>query len=1131
MFPAHRIPLCLMALLSSASVLAAQGDASEGVHRGPRFFYVASASATPVRVDLKRTPVLARRVDVALRQVTIEDALKAITAQAGLKLMYSPSILPLHRRVSLDARDITVAGAIGEVLFDLEVDVVFSPNGQAMLVPRTEITAAVRGAAVVSGRVTDSLTGAPVRQAQIAVESTALRTTSDDDGRYSLAGVPSGAQRINIRRLGFEPVSLQVTVPETGTLALDVRLGRASTRLAEIVTTVTGDQRRLEIGNALARIDADAVSASARVRTLPELVAGRAAGVLVYFPNGVAGEAPRIRVRGTNSLTVKNDPLVIIDGVRVDHNPAVFSTYSSSATFLVTPQSGRLSDLSPDEIENVEIVKGPSAATLYGTDAANGVVVVTTKRGQPGRAQWTSTADVGTVQPRGNWQPNFFSWGHSPSGTVRQCTIVDLATNACVVDSLTSFSPLENSRTSPFGAGHVQKYGLQVSGGSPQIRYFLSGEYNSELGVLRLNDREQRYLQILRGVSSIPDEQVHPNLVRRTNLRANVSNQVGRTADVAISAGLVRSDNRIPRDGLVLDGAAFGAGTSDTLQQWFGSRRPGNALAQVNTENVTRTTTSATTNWRPLAWLTARATLGLDYATSQYNSLIKRGDTPLNPNGAFVQQSIVGSLASGDVSVTAERALTAELSSRTSVGGQLNRNRYVTTTVSASSLAPGASTAAGAATISGETVRNETAVAGSYLEEVLGFRDRLFVTGALRFDGASTFGRNFATAAYPKAALSWMVLMPRERTLAGQSSLRLRSAYGSSGVQPGPLATVSRSVLFTGLVGGIATNAAAPLAIGNPDLKPERQTEIEAGFDADARAGRIHLELTAYNRESSDALINQPLPFSFGLGTGASKQVNIGKVRNRGLEGLLGIRAIESARVSWDIQLNGNANQNRLVKLAPNLPVLGSGISRNKPGFPINGLWDRPILGFADANSDGIIAASEVTLGDSAVFLGPVAPTRSLMALSTLNLFQNRLSLNVLLDHRSGFARWDGMNGSRCDVFLGSCRDINDPNTPLDRQAAAAALNSAAFVQSGYVHDGSFTSLRELSVSVTTPAMARLVNARTATVALVARNLHVWTGYPGVDAESTNAPGADFFSDNPTVPPSRYLVLRARLTF
>ncbi|MGH7720723.1 MAG: TonB-dependent receptor plug domain-containing protein, partial [Gemmatimonadaceae bacterium] len=569
-----RVSLVVTAVSSANRAVSAQTPGSQMLppsllpgqlaERGPRFLL--DRGSTLVPLDVARTPVLKRLLSLDLAGVSTREALKSIARQAGFELLFSDQIVPHARRVQLRASGISVAAALTDVLLEAGVDIVFTRSGSAALVRRPPAQA-MPAAGTITGRVTDATTGLGVPGAQLLVAETELSRVSDDDGRYTIPGVPAGVRRLSVRRLGYQAEAREVTVSDGESITADFTLAPAATRLTEVVTTVTGDQRRLELGNALARVQADSIAANAQVRNLPELISGRAPGVLVFFPNGLVGQAPRIRIRGTNSLTVRNDPLVIVDGARVDNSPAVFSTYSLQSIFAVTPQSGRLSDLNPDEIESIEIVKGPSAATLYGTDAANGVVVVTTKRGRPGPTRWTIQSDFGIVQPRGNWAPNYYSWGRTTTGTPVQCTIVALAARTCTVDSLTRFNPLKDAPNAPFANGNLQKLGIQASGGSTRLGYFVGGEYNRELGVLQLSAHEETFLKQSRGVSSIPDEQLHPNFAERLNLRGNVNAQLGGTADLSVNAGLVRNSTRIPRDGLVLDGAVFGRGTADTLEQ------------------------------------------------------------------------------------------------------------------------------------------------------------------------------------------------------------------------------------------------------------------------------------------------------------------------------------------------------------------------------------------------------------------------------------------------------------------------------------------------------------------------------------------------------------------------------------
>jgi hypothetical protein len=361
-------------------------------------------------------------------------------------------------------------------------------------------------------------------------------------------------------------------------------------------------------------------------------------------------------------------------------------------------------------------------------------------------------------------------------------------------------------------------------------------------------------------------------------------------------------------------------------------------------------------------------------------------------------------------------------------------------------------------------------------------------------------------------------------------SLRLRATYGQSGVQPSPVASLPRDSLFTALVGGVNTNGAALSAIGNPDLKPERQTEIEAGVDADLASERIHAELTYYRRQSQGALINQPIAPSFGIVGPLSRQINVGKVLNRGLEGLISARVLDRRDLSWELGLNGFINVNRLVTLAPVVPSIGT-IIRQAPGYPLNSLFDRQILGYKDANGNGILEATEVTLAPTPTYVGPIAPPREITGTTALGLLGNRVRVSVLVDYRGGNKRFNNIEGNRCSTSFANCRAINDPSAPLDQQAAAVARNNPGVIWTGYLEDGSFARLRETSLSFSDPRLGRLFGARGGSLVFAARNLATWTRYSGLDPESTNGPGADAFADNPTAPPARIFTLRLSLDY
>jgi hypothetical protein len=411
---------------------------------------------------------------------------------------------------------------------------------------------------------------------------------------------------------------------------------------------------------------------------------------------------------------------------------------------------------------------------------------------------------------------------------------------------------------------------------------------------------------------------------------------------------------------------------------------------------------------------------------------------------------------------------------------------------------------------------------------MIGIDDRLFLTAALRADGGSAFGRDFQTAIYPKASVSWIVAEQRTGWLNGA---RLRAAYGASGVQPGSTAALPLVTVAPAFVDGVAASGARLGTIGNPDLKPERQTEIETGADLELIHGRLRVEATYYDRLSRDALINRPLSSEFGI---AARQENIGSVRNRGVEGMLSATAVDNPSVTWNVSLNGSVNHNRLERIGAGISFIGPNpLARSREGFPLVSAFAMPILGFADANHNGIIEETEVTVGDSLVYLGPTLPPRQLTAASALTLLHGRLRLSTQFDYRGGHKISNFSEANRCSLFIGDCRAVNDPSAPLDAQANAVALNSNLLGHTlfGYVEDASFTRWRELSLTYTLPArVAHGLRAQSANVTLTGRNLHLFTRYSGIDPETNDTVGlVEGYGGNPAPPPSRYWLLRVNL--
>jgi TonB-linked SusC/RagA family outer membrane protein len=992
----------------------------------------------------------------------------------------------------------------------------------------------------VRGRVTDRDGTTPITAAEVTVAGTQLRVLTDDDGRYVITSVPAGRRTINVSRIGYGAISQQVEVTDGGEAVSDFTLSPLAVQLSEVVVTATGAQRKISIGNTIGSVAVDSVVSVAPITNVTDMLQGRVPGVLTFSNSGVTGSAPRIRIRGFNSLSQPNAPLMIIDGVRIENSTGGGGRLGLATSYGWT--AGSVSELNPEEIETIDIVKGPSAATLYGTDAANGVILITTKKGRSGRTDFRMYAEGGVITQPSRWNNTYYAFGHTPTGGQTRCANLLRAAGGCALDSLSVWNPMLDSPASPVGTGNRRQLGLQASGGVQQFRYFVSGEVEKETGYLKLSDSEIDRISAERGGAEIPSEQVRPNYLDRVSLRGNVSTSLGSKADLNISTGVAFQSSQVPASA-VFSNAAWGQGYDDTFEGWQNGTRPGESFAVRAKENLTRVTSGITGNWNPASWLTTRGTVGIDFSSSFSDNLQRRGEggTPASPSlGRRLEVRTQTTLYTVDLGSSASFDLSSGITSRTSVGAQYNRRDLGAVAASGTNLPPGSSTLAGAATLTNSESTVQSVVAGAYGEQMFGFNDRLFLTAALRADGASSFGENFKTAFYPKASLSWVLsnegFFPDNSFI---SSLRYRLAYGSSGVQPAAVAALPQIQFVTVYVNGTTATGAQLQALGNANLKPERVNEVETGFDMEFLDGRVKLETTGYYRKSSDALVQRSMPRSVGI-TGTGQLDNVGSVRNIGFEADLKAEVFTWHGLAFDIDANGSVNKNKLLKLDSSLRPPEDRFIKFVEGYPLFGQWDRPVLSYDDANGDGILTPDEVVVGDSIIFLGNTNPTRLLNVTPSLTMFDGRLRLSSLFVYRGGWIQTNFSELNKCNI--GGCRARNDPDAPLREQAAYVAFTKPGLTYAGYEEDGTYTRWAEAAISLTLPE--RYLNGlgmgvKSMAITLSARNLHVWTKYSGLDPEVAQNPDLsgnfgtlwDLGYDNPVSPQSRYWILRMTLGF
>ncbi|HJU68221.1 MAG TPA: SusC/RagA family TonB-linked outer membrane protein [Gemmatimonadaceae bacterium] len=969
----------------------------------------------------------------------------------------------------------------------------------------------------IAGRVIDRDTQQPIPNAQVVIVGTQIGSLTDDRGEYRLTRVTPGSRQVRALRLGYQSATQTVTVAAGGTATADFTLGTAVVNLDQVVITATGETQRKRESGAITSTIAIEELELAPITNFSQVLAGRAPGVTVQLTSGTLGAGAKVRIRGTNSISLANDPLLIIDGVRVNNTVA-----SGIAVGGMLPS--RLDDLNPDEIENIEVIKGPAAAALYGTAAANGVIQVTTKRGRPGKARFTLFAEAGTLEEVSDFPYNYRQIGDlvtpRPDGTTRttNCNIANRTSGLCTIrqDSLARYSPLL-SDASPFITGWRQDYGLNVTGGGEAVTYFVSGDFERQQGVFDANS------------------------TRKYGLRANVFGRVRDDLELTANAGYVSNRVRLPQNdnnalGLLGGGLLGSAFDNPTTRGYFAITADQSQQFRTR-QDVERFTGSMSSNWRPLTWLSAAGSAGLDVVNRFDHDLLPAGKiASFGLEGGFRQSERYQDFTyTGNLSFTGAFDIRPTIRSSTTVGGQYVREVLRSTEAFGQNLLPGVGSLEGVTSLFAVDEDNtENVTIGTYIQQQVSWRDRLFVTLALRGDDNSAFGQDFGYVNYPAASLSWVIgeesFFPQTEIL---SALRVRAAYGESGQRPAFrdaakfFSPVSVSVGDVDTPGVTIGSEVTGFGAGNALLKPEKSKEYEFGFDAGLLGDRLALELTRYHKTTYDALIARDLPGS--LGATPFRLENIGRVRNEGFELLLKARVFEIPEARFDLTLNGTTANSKILELGEGIePIpVNSDFQIHKEGLSPGEYYQAPYT-FSDANRDGLISASEVVVADEPVGLGTPFPKRLLSVTPDLTLFKY-VRVSGLLEYRGGHKLLNLTERFRCN-FTQTCRGLQDATAPLEEQARAMA--TLLGTEAGFVEDADFVKLRELSVTLNAPSQwAGRMGVASVSLTLAGRNLKTWTDYTGYDPEANeNAANTNFSTDEfNTLPQVRYFTARVNI--
>lgn len=759
----------------------------------------------------------------------------------------------------------------------------------------------------VRGRITSASSGAPVAAAQVFVAGSKAGTLSSADGNYTITGAPLGDQTVRVRALGYKPTEHAVVIAAAGARA-DFALVAAAVALNEIVVTGTaGAARMREVGNSIGSVKPDANSP---VPTdVSAMLSGQLAGVSVTGGSGNAGAGSAIRLRGMTSVALTNQPLIYIDGVRLrsDEYPKNVSSQGGQNLRSSNVNASPLNDINPDDIERIEVVKGAAAATLYGTDAAAGVIQIFTKRGAAGAAKWQAQLTSG--------------FNH----------LQQFGTNAAPYLFMDPW--LRDGRRN--GAA------VQVSGGTANnTRYFLSLAGDNNDNVMPLDNERKYNFRVNFDFTPLKNLAMSWNSSYANDLVSNTP--AGNNA-----AGLTLNAFRRDRN-------YFGDSSVAAISQ---------VLSYQLNSYIDRLILGTTTTWTPFVAFSSRLTIGLDRAAVENRNLRPYGfvSAPLGIISDVRWQNLTLSL---DWANNFEHTFKGDLRSTTSFGTQ-----YVSSNVSSAEAYGESFPGPGVPTVSSASIKNafesrQTIITGgAFVQELLGWKDRYFLTLGLRIDGNSAFGKNFGVQKYPKASASW-VASDEKFWKWPSSTLKMRAAYGEAGRAPGAFDAVQT----WSPVGWGGQPAFRPLNVGNPNLGPERTKETEIGFDFTGFDGRSAVTFTLFDATTSDALF--PVRLIPSQGFGGSQLMNVGQMAKNGVELTISGTPIDRRNFTVNASLSLTTNHTKVLSLggAPSFSV-------GNFGWVIEGQQVPMLRGKKIANAD-VLGAQPDTVPN--FLFGPSQPTKIL---------------------------------------------------------------------------------------------------------------------------------------------------------
>lgn len=1056
--------------------------------------------------------------------IPIREIIYSIAREANMSVVFDDQDTLLKKvfsqRLTLDLDRLTVTAGLKRVMEGTGYAAIVSEGGRGVIVRkiRSEDKGAVQTEkkGTVSGKVIDSVTKNPISGARVSVEGIDKSLVTAKDGSFVLSDIPVGTHKVLVRVVGYKVATASVEVVEGGRSNITIVLSASSTMLSEVITTATGTQKRMEVGNDIVVLNVDSIMRSAPISTVTDILEARVSGLTVQRTSGASGDPSRIRIRGVSSITRDNEPIIIVDGIRINASEelnVVERQGNRSKTYAV---QSMLDQIDPNSIESIEIQKGASASALYGSDAANGVIVINTKKGHGGPAVWSATATLGTNFLPGTYPDKYFIFGRNPDGWTRNldrpCTTFFNCRQRGIsqIDSAVKFQSFNNSRYSPFNRGGESGISTSVSGGSQAVSYSITASTSNTSGYMKLPEFEQERARLLYG-KKLPNWVTGPSDSYKTwQLTSSLSAVSSPTLLTSLQSSISSSDQ--------FKGTVFGSLGSNNSYFDTSAISLENIAEVVYSKFNSRSRTirvSGSVDWTKFNWIPLSFTGGLDAYT--------RGSNDIKPlELAVLDEGVAGFIGKASwLRATSQDGTTQSLSVRLGglgsvmpIGGGRNvrwqggMNLVRTTSGSWSGFAdslPEGVTIPSRLDQAGRRVASNRTI-GWFIEPRIDLKSKFFIAPGIRIDASGVSGLNGGMMRFPKMNFSYIV--SEEDYFPFKSHIdifRIRIAGGYAGRVP-RAGEAMRLFKIEDSAGINAPDLMGTLAIrnlGNTQLRPETTGEVELGFDSELWSNRLSVNFTYSHAVTNDAIVNTILaPSVFGDGT--SIPINIGKMKKQNIELYSIAQIIDNRTFGWNVNVGMSTNSNTLVRLSKGAELYTSNSSEYRVGYPVGAVWMRPVLAYNDLNRNGMIDGSgEIRLSDSLMYVGNPYPRLVSIISSGLVLLEGSLRLNISGDLTFGKTHVFDNNTSFYRQFCVLCSEADEASLIEQSWGMRTAVGG------GMAQQIDVYKLRSVSASYTLPKRIRQkLRFSDMVLSLQASNLATKTQFRGKDPDINASKGA-----------------------